>query len=150
MCYVPKEKPIYTHMKIIYLVFIALLASCASKPALKDEVKFMAAQPVSVSSEDFSFSELILILKVDHYTKTISKCEGVFPSEDKREELIKLYFSHKVNKKIKFERKQMVSLIDKQQEIIIYSLYNDSTLSSAVSACQRLTLLYQQEGFEIK
>ena len=137
-------------MKIIYLVFIAILASCASKPALKDEVKFMAAQPVSVSSEDFSFSELILILKVNHYNKTVSKCEGIFPSDNKREELIQLYFNHKVNKKVKFERKQMVSLVDKQQEIVIYSLYNDSSLSSAVSACQRLTLLYQQEGFELK
>lgn len=134
-------------MKLYLVLFSLILASCASVKPLSHEEKLLSAQPVSISSEDFTFTELILILKINHESKTYSKCEGIFPDNSLREELIKLYYSKKLNNGLKIERKHMVSFMDKTQEIVIYGLYNDASLAAGVKGCERLTRLYELDGF---
>lgn len=134
-------------MKLYLVLFSLILASCASVKHLSHEEKLLASQPVSISSEDFTFTQLILILKINHESKTYSKCEGIFPDNSYRDELIKLYYHKKLNNGLKIERKHMVSFMDKTQEIVIYGLYNDDSLEAGVKGCERLTHLYELDGF---
>ena len=135
-------------MKTVVILLSLILSSCASVKKLSPESRILSASPISLKSDDFTFSELILILKINHDSKKIGKCHGIFPNDHEREELIKLYYSKKLNKSLKFERKNMVSFMDKQEEVVIYSMFNDESLEAAVSGCERLIQLYEMEGFE--
>lgn len=135
---------------MIYLIIPLFLISCSSAPKLNHEEKLLAGHPVNISSEDFNFSELILILKIDHHNKEVEKCHGLFPDSKERADLVNIYLQKKAAKKVKYEKKQIVSLINKHQEFVIYHISGDDVdLESTVKGCERLTSLYIQEGYKL-
>lgn len=134
---------------IISLLITTLLTSCASVN-FNTEEKMLGSYPVSISSEDFQFSELLLLTTIDHEKKQIEKCHGLFPDAKERSELSNLYMQQKSQNKINFEKQLILSMVNKKHEYVLFHIAGDeNTVGGSIKGCERLMHLYQAEGYKI-
>jgi hypothetical protein len=137
-------------MKLVLLILPLILIACASNPKLSQEQKYLASYPVTITQEDFNFSDLLLLVKINHEEKTATQCTGLLPQANERVLINNLYMSQKVAKRINYEKKLILSLKDKQREYVVYHLSGSETvMNDALSACQRLLVLLQQDRYKI-
>ena len=137
-------------MKRYLLVLPLILVGCATSPKFNKEDKMLASYPVTISQEDFDFSELLLMVKIDHENKTVEKCHGLFPDNPERTFINNLYLAHKSQNRVNYEKKLIMSLKDKQTEYVIYHISGDETLvGSSIKGCERLQVLLQQDGYKL-
>ena len=123
---------------------------CASIPKLNQEDKLLASYPVAITQEDFNFSELLLLIKINHEDKTITKCQGIFPNEEERTIINNLYMTQKSQKIVNYEKKLILSLKDKQIETVSYHLSGtEPQVNASIKACERLQVLLQQDGYKL-
>lgn len=137
-------------MKYLLLFLPLILIGCASSPKFNKEDQMLASYPVNINQEDFYFSELLLMVKIDHEYKTVEKCHGIFPDGREREFINNLYLAHKSQKRVNYEKKLIISLKDKQTEYVIYHISGDDTqVGSSIKGCERLQVLLQQDGYKL-
>jgi len=120
------------------LLLLILLASCSHK--IDKKQSFVLGQPLM--KENFKFTDIVLILKLDHKTQKFESCRGVFHFQDELSELKQMYAKEKIKGNVERESKYMVAIDNNEEEIVIYGLENDLSLKAAVEGCQRLNQFY--------
>lgn len=137
-------------MKKLLLIFPLVLMGCSTSLKLNKEEQMLASYPVTITQEDFHFSELLLLVKIDHNKKTAVKCHGVFPNDEERLVINNMYLNQKAQKRVKYEKKLIISLNDKHTEYVVYHLSGgDEQVTASIKACERLQVLLQQDGYEL-
>lgn len=123
-------------IKIILLLIF--LISCSHKVDKKQS--FVLGQPVV--QENFKFTDIVLILKLNHKTQKYESCRGVFHFQEELSQLKQMYAKEKIKGNVERESKYMVAIDAMDEETVIYGLENDLSLQAAVEGCQRLNNHY--------
>lgn len=133
-------------MKLLSLCILALiLNACSHAPKRVDSYITEVKSPVT--RKNFSFSDLVLITKLNHATEEVEECHGLIRETSEREEVENLFLKNKTANTLTHDEEVMAVFSSEDKEYILYQIKGDEDLELVSKDCQRLVNFFKQEGY---
>lgn len=132
-------------MKNLLFICLLILVSCSSIKNSGNGQDIVSDLGYYQEKGEFNFNNLFLLLKLDHNRKEITSCQGIFPFNEEKGELLKIYDK---SQKIVNSGK-LAQLQDGKLEYIIIGLTNNDELKQGIKNCRKIKQKFLKAGYTI-